>query len=152
MPTGFRGSCPVTQEFGENPNSTYYGPAGHPGRDYGCVTGTPVRACRGGQVTHADWLYHGSYPGDQTRGYGIAVIVRDDLRREWLYGHGNSVLVSVGQTVALGDTVMLSGNTGASTGSHLHLELAHQWDAGGPGAVPIRAAGAAAALGDVAGR
>ena len=41
---------------------------------------------------------------------------------ETLYGHCNSILVTKGQPVSIGDKIALTGSTGASTGSHLHLE------------------------------
>jgi murein DD-endopeptidase MepM/ murein hydrolase activator NlpD len=127
IPVGY----PVTQGFGENPNNGIYGPAGHTGIDYGCPTGTPVRAVRGGGVSFANWLYNPSFPGDQTRGYGLAVLVSDSVGRTWLYGHNSRLDVSGGQIVARGDVLALSGATGA-TGAilvggppqpHLHLEL-----------------------------
>jgi hypothetical protein len=121
----------ITQRFGENPNNGLYGPAGHTGIDFGCPMRTPVRAVQGGRVTFADWLFNANFPGDRTRGYGIAVIVRDSAGREWLYGHNDELTVALGQQVNRGDQLALSGATGATgailTGGppepHLHLEL-----------------------------
>jgi hypothetical protein len=121
----------ITQKFGENPNNGIYGPAGHTGIDYGCPMRTPVRAVQAGHVTFADWLFNPAFPGITTRGYGIAVIVRDDAGRDWLYGHNDELTVAVGQPVNRGDQLALSGATGATgailTGGppepHLHLEL-----------------------------
>ena len=44
-----------------------------------------------------------------------------------LYGHCNSILVTKGQPVSIGDKIALTGSTGASTGSHLHLEYKKKW-------------------------
>jgi len=90
----------------------FFGP-GHPGVDIGIPVGTPVRAPIGGTVIWAGW---------EDSGYGILVIVANGPIRAYL-AHLSAVAVTVGQTVAAGEVVGLSGNTGRSTGPHLHYEL-----------------------------
>lgn len=70
-------------------------------------------ASSGGTVTRAGW---GS-------GYGYVVYIRHADGRETRYGHLSKVLVKAGQQVSQGQKIALSGNTGRSTGPHLHFEL-----------------------------
>lgn len=57
------------------------------------------------------------------RGYGYFVVVRHDNGLETLYGHLNKILVKPEQRVKAGEAVGMGGNTGRSTGYHLHLEF-----------------------------
>ena len=57
------------------------------------------------------------------RGYGYFVVVRHDNGLETLYGHLNKILVKPDQRVKAGEAVGMGGNTGRSTGYHLHLEF-----------------------------
>jgi murein DD-endopeptidase MepM/ murein hydrolase activator NlpD len=86
---------------------------GHNGLDFGVVVGTPVEATMDGKVISAGW-------NDQ--GYGNLVIVENGNYRTY-YAHLSSIPVSVGDTVTTGTTIGLSGNTGNSTGPHLHYEI-----------------------------
>lgn len=85
----------------------------HKGIDWATPTGTPVYASCGGTVTRAGW---GS-------GYGYVVYIDHEDGRQTRYGHLSKVLVSVGDTVKQGERIALSGNTGVSTGPHLHFEI-----------------------------
>lgn len=85
----------------------------HQGVDWGTPIGTSVMASCGGTVTRAGWL--GSY--------GYCVFIKHPDGRETRYAHLSKVLVSVGQTVSQGQRIALSGNTGASTGPHVHFEI-----------------------------
>ncbi len=85
----------------------------HAGTDVGVPIGTTVRASRGGQVTVAGWV----------GGYGNCVMIDHGDGVVTVYGHLNECLVSVGQYVDQGETIALSGNTGRSTGPHLHFEI-----------------------------
>ncbi len=85
----------------------------HKGVDWATPTGTAVVASSSGTVTRAGW---GS-------GYGYCVYIRHPDGRETRYGHLSKVLVSVGQSVSQGQKIALSGNTGVSSGPHLHFEI-----------------------------
>lgn len=85
----------------------------HKGIDLAVPIGTAVMASRGGTVTRAGW---GS-------GYGYVVYIQHPDGVSTRYGHLSKVLVKVGQTVSQGQKIALSGNTGVSTGPHLHFEV-----------------------------
>lgn len=86
---------------------------GHRGIDIGVPVGTPVRTTLSGQVVYAGW---------NTQGYGNLVIVENGPWRTY-YAHLSEIPVQVGQWVQAGDVIGLSGNTGNSTGPHLHYEV-----------------------------
>ena len=85
----------------------------HAGTDVGVPIGTTVRASRGGQAITAGWV----------GGYGNCVIIDHGDGVATRYGHLSEVTVSVGQYVDQGEQIALSGNTGRSTGPHLHFEI-----------------------------
>ena|GEM_PF-2329388 len=85
----------------------------HDGTDIALPEGTPVYSVQNGKVTLAG----------NNGGYGICVIVESSDGMKSLYGHLNSVCVSVGQSVDYGTEIGKSGNTGTSTGPHLHLSV-----------------------------
>lgn len=87
--------------------------AGHVAFDIGIPVGTPVKTTMDGKVIHAGW-------NDQ--GYGNLVIVENGNYRTY-YAHLSSIPVEVGDQVAAGTVIGLSGNTGNSTGPHLHYEI-----------------------------
>lgn len=85
----------------------------HKGVDWAIPTGTAVFASCGGTVARAGW---GS-------GYGYVVYIDHADGRQTRYAHLSKVLVKAGQTVKQGERIALSGNTGVSTGPHLHFEI-----------------------------
>lgn len=85
----------------------------HDGIDIGARTGTPIRATDGGTVTLSGWYY----------GYGLTVIIDHGGGYKSLYGHNSANYVSVGEKVFQGQTIAAVGNTGRSTGPHLHFEI-----------------------------
>lgn len=104
---------PLTSPFGLR---TLRGSVGiHEGVDVGVPTGTEVHAMSRGSVTLA---------GPKT-GYGLAVVVDHGWGWSTLYAHLSSVRVEVGDHVSAGQVLGLSGNTGDSTGPHLHFEIHH---------------------------
>jgi murein DD-endopeptidase MepM/ murein hydrolase activator NlpD len=86
---------------------------GHNGLDFGVPVGTPIKTTMDGKVISADW---------NNQGYGNLVIVENGAFRTY-YAHLSSIPVSVGDSVTAGATIGLSGNTGHSTGPHLHYEI-----------------------------
>ncbi len=102
------GAWPITQLFhdpGGNPN--------HAGVDFGIPVGTPIQSTIGGEVTYAGW-------NDQ--GYGYLVVVQNGPVTTY-YAHLSGIGVYPGELVSPGALLGLSGNTGNSTGPHLHYEV-----------------------------
>jgi murein DD-endopeptidase MepM/ murein hydrolase activator NlpD len=98
----------ITQDF-ELKDSSHF----HPGIDIACAEGTPVLAVAVGMVVYADY--------DST--YGQLLVVQHSDSVSTLYGHNDSILVTVGDHVSIGSRIALSGNTGISTAPHLHYEV-----------------------------
>lgn len=86
----------------------------HNGTDLDLSTGDTVRAAWGGKVRYAKY---------NTSGFGNLVIIRHHNGLETFYAHLNGHLVVPDQIVNPGDPIGLGGNTGHSTGSHLHFEV-----------------------------
>ncbi|MGI8491301.1 MAG: M23 family metallopeptidase [Acidimicrobiales bacterium] len=85
----------------------------HPGQDFAIPVGTPVKALSTGTVVFAGW----------EGGYGNKLEIRYwDGTVSW-YAHNSKLLVAKGENVSPGETVSMSGNTGHSTGAHLHVEI-----------------------------
>ena len=85
----------------------------HEGIDIAVSNGTPVVAAAAGTVIVAGWM----------GGYGNLVVVDHGGGISTAYGHNTSVTVGVGQQVAQGQLIAYSGNTGHSTGPHVHFEV-----------------------------
>ncbi|HEY7793769.1 MAG TPA: peptidoglycan DD-metalloendopeptidase family protein, partial [Gaiellaceae bacterium] len=100
-------SGPVTSGFGIRWGRM------HEGIDIAVAEGTPVRAAAAGTVIYAGWL----------GGYGNLVVVDHGNGLSTAYAHNSSLGVGVGQSVAAGEVVSYSGNTGNSTGPHVHFEV-----------------------------
>lgn len=99
--------------------SSLFGPrwgGHHAGVDWAVPTGTPVRAWRPGVITRAGW---NALAG--RTGIGMTLAHAGGLGS--YYGHLSQLLGSVGDTVRAGQVIGLSGNTGRSTGPHLHFEV-----------------------------
>ncbi|MGC3000765.1 M23 family metallopeptidase [Streptomyces sp. G35A] len=90
----------------------------HSGQDFAVPTGTPVVAAHGGTVVKAGGNGAGDGPA-----YGNAVVIKHGNRTYSQYAHLSSVNVKVGQVVKTGQKIALSGNTGNSSGPHLHFEI-----------------------------
>lgn len=103
----------LSSSFGYRSRPTKGASTYHKGVDWATPTGTAVYASCGGTVAKAGW---GS-------GYGYVVYINHPDGRQTRYGHLSKVLVSAGQTVSQGQKIALSGNTGVSTGPHLHFEI-----------------------------
>lgn len=126
--------APVGQGFGENPTKHNpsplfgnYQPDGHAGQDYPVPVGTPIRAVTSGVVKHVGY-YSGTYADNP---YWIApnfagfCYVIDHGSFIGIYAHGKDygAQVFTGSRVTEGQVIGISGNTGGSTGPHLHFEI-----------------------------
>jgi LysM repeat protein len=89
---------------------------GHNGIDIGATPGTPVIAAASGRVIVAKL---GGYNG----GYGNMIIISHDRGIQTVYAHLRTITISQGQTVSQGQQIGEVGNTGRSTGPHLHFEV-----------------------------
>jgi len=85
----------------------------HKGMDISGRYGAPIRVTADGRVTFAGWQ----------KGYGRTLIVDHGYGKSTLYGHCSRLRAKVGQTVRKGQVVANVGNTGSSTGPHLHYEV-----------------------------
>lgn len=88
----------------------------HNGLDIGVPTGTYVKSAADGRVTFSGW----------NGGYGYLVIIDHGNGIETRYAHNSRLNVKVGQKVTRGETVAHSGNTGVSTGPHVHFEIRYR--------------------------
>lgn len=103
----------LSSNFGRRSAPTRGASTYHKGIDWATPVGTSVVASSGGTVIRAGW---GS-------GYGYVVYIDHGDGRQTRYGHLSKVLVKAGQTVTQGQKIALSGNTGRSTGPHVHFEI-----------------------------
>lgn len=86
----------------------------HAGMDFTAKTGTSIYATGDGKVVFAEYA---------TNGYGMHVIIDHGYDYQTLYAHLSKVEVKKGQKVKRGDAIGLIGNTGLSSGPHLHYEV-----------------------------
>ena len=102
-----------TSGFGYRRDPKGAGTRMHEGTDMAGSYGTPVYATADGVVTHAGW----------DNGYGRLVKIQHDFGVETRYAHLSQLRVEVGQRVSRGDRIGDMGNSGRSTGTHLHYEV-----------------------------
>lgn len=98
----------ITSYFGERWNKL------HKGIDFAADTGERVGAALNGEVIYAQY---------NNGGYGNLVIIEHDNNMKSYYAHLNQITTNVGDEVNIGDKIGEVGNTGFSTGPHLHFEL-----------------------------
>ena len=103
----------MSSTFGPRKRPTKGASTYHKGIDWATPVGTPIYASCGGTVAKAGW---GS-------GYGNVIYINHPDGRQTRYGHLSKILVSPGQTVSQGQKIALSGNTGVSSGPHVHFEI-----------------------------
>lgn len=108
-----RGSYRFTSGFGYRRDPKGAGTRMHSGLDFAGPYGTPIAATADGVVVKAGW----------GNGYGRMVQIRHDFGIETVYAHLSQIRVSVGQRVSRGDRIGDMGNSGRSTGTHLHYEV-----------------------------
>ena len=85
----------------------------HQGTDFAAPHGTPIYSTADGVVTHAGWL----------SGYGRLIKIQHAFGIETRYAHLSQIRVNVGQRVSRGERIGDMGNSGRSTGTHLHYEV-----------------------------
>ncbi|GGN73784.1 peptidase [Streptomyces albiflavescens] len=90
----------------------------HSGQDYAVPQGTEVLAAHGGTVVKAGGNGAGDGPA-----YGNAIVIKHGNGTYSQYAHLSRIDVRIGQVVATGQHIALSGNTGNSSGPHLHFEI-----------------------------
>jgi murein DD-endopeptidase MepM/ murein hydrolase activator NlpD len=86
----------------------------HAGMDFTAKAGTPIYATGDGRVTFAEYA---------TNGYGLHVVIDHGYDYQTLYAHLSKVEVKRGQKVKRGDVIGQVGNSGLSSGPHLHYEV-----------------------------
>lgn len=103
----------LTSGFGKRSDPIHKRWSMHNGIDFAGRRGTPISSTAEGVVTHAGRM----------SGYGLIVIIQHAFGFETRYAHLSRVRVKVGQRVNRGDRIGDMGNTGRSTGTHLHYEV-----------------------------
>lgn len=116
------GAQTVTSNFGNRSDPFVNRAAFHSGMDFRAGMGTPVLAAASGTVSHAG----------PRGGYGKMVEIDHGNGLTTRYAHMSRIGVAVGQTIASGQQVGLSGSTGRSTGPHLHFEVRRAGNAVNP--------------------
>ncbi len=106
----------VTSQYGYRSHPVTRRYQHHDGIDFRASTGTRVYASRAGRVIFTGWK----------GGYGKLVGIEHEGDFSTWYGHLSRIRVRVGQTVTKGKVIGLSGNTGVSTGPHLHFEIRYK--------------------------
>ena len=87
----------------------------HRALDFPVPTGTPVRAAEAGTIKLSGWSDYGF-------GYHIRMVLASN-GHGIIYGHNSRLLVKAGQTVSRGQIIAYSGDTGRTTGPHVHMEM-----------------------------
>ena len=132
----------VTSSYGYRVHPVSGGRDLHRGVDIGAAWGTPIRAILDGQVVSA------GEAGD----YGLCIVIAGEDGYQSRYAHCSSLAVSAGQEVRKGDIVACVGDTGESTGAHLHLEVLHDGEYLNPFYFVENGGGGYTAGGNAAGR
>ena len=105
-------SMPISSNYGWRIHPIHGNRRFHSGTDFTAPEGTPVVATKSGRVVLADY----------TSGYGLIIGLRHNERHESRYAHLSQIHVKPGQWVEQGTVIGRVGNTGLSTGPHLHFE------------------------------
>ncbi|MDD9378000.1 M23 family metallopeptidase [Streptomyces sp. ZAF1911] len=90
----------------------------HSGQDFAVPVGTPVDAVSAGTVVKA-----GPNGGGDGPAYGNAIVIKHANNTYSQYAHLSKIQVTIGEKVSKGEQIALSGNTGNSSGPHLHFEI-----------------------------
>jgi murein DD-endopeptidase MepM/ murein hydrolase activator NlpD len=113
----------ITQFFGNTPfatrNPQVYGWKGHDGLDFRATIGTSIKSSGAGVITAIGNTV--SFCRGSEIGYGKWVLIKHDNNLSTFYAHLSLIKVSVGDSVEMGQIIGYSGNTGYTTGPHLHF-------------------------------
>ncbi len=85
----------------------------HKGMDFAASIGTPIYAAKEGRIVSSGW----------TGSFGLTIVIRHNNGFSTLYAHQSKLYVKAGQWVKAGERIGSVGNTGRSTGPHLHFEV-----------------------------
>lgn len=94
-----------------------------PAWDWSIPTGTPVFAIHGGTVIGITSNPNNCAGQTNCVACGLGIIISDSSGARWTYCHGSALHAAQGDTIAAGQQLLDSGNTGNSTGPHLHIEI-----------------------------
>jgi murein DD-endopeptidase MepM/ murein hydrolase activator NlpD len=103
----------ISSRYGVRAHPIFGGVRPHEGIDIYASRGTPIVATADGRVVRAGWKV----------GYGLTMLIDHDFGYETFYAHCSKLKKKKGDRVKRGDVVALVGNTGITTGSHLHYEV-----------------------------
>lgn len=109
----------ITSRFGRRVDPLYGYRANHTGVDFAMKLGTPVYSVGDGVVETVEYE-------PKRKGYGNNIIVNHGFGYKTRYAHLHSIFVVQGQKVVRGEQIAFSGNSGKSTGPHLHFEVIHK--------------------------
>lgn len=112
-PSIWPASGEVTSRFGSRNSPGGMGSSFHKGLDIAGAYGTPIYATATGTIEIASWYY----------GYGLYVQIDHGYSLKTAYGHCSSLAVKPGQHVTKGEVIAYMGNSGVSTGTHVHYEV-----------------------------
>jgi len=112
-PVGWPVAGRLSSPYGSRLHPVLAEPRFHTGVDISVPPGSEVKATADGIVSFAGWAENS----------GIVVVVEHGRGFSTAYAHSQKALVRVGQRVARGETIALSGSTGVSTGPHVHYEI-----------------------------
>ncbi len=115
----------ISSDYGKRQNPTGENEQFHSGIDIATEENTPVLAVYNGVVTDCT----------VSESYGVKLSLKTDNGYDVVYAHLNKILVKEGETVEKGQTVAFSGNTGDSTGPHLHIEISKNGESVNPKSV-----------------
>jgi murein DD-endopeptidase MepM/ murein hydrolase activator NlpD len=104
---------PLSSSFGSRVHPVFKTKSFHSGIDLSAPRGTPVKAAAPGEVLFEGWM----------RGYGQVVIIDHGRNYSTVYAHMSSTQVKEGTVVGAGTVIGTVGNTGTTTGYHLHFEV-----------------------------
>jgi murein DD-endopeptidase MepM/ murein hydrolase activator NlpD len=104
---------PMSSPFGSRVHPVFKTKSFHSGLDIAAPRGTPIKAAAPGEVLFEGWM----------RGYGQVIIIDHGRNYSTVYAHMSSTRVKEGTVVNAGTVVGAVGDTGTTTGYHLHFEV-----------------------------